>query len=150
MSSANNNLRCCCPTLGLLLGVAIVRAVATYFYSYGQNLLGQHVMSDVRYALYRKLLALQFSFYDSNQTGRLMSRVSSDVESTRLFLSQVLVEAINQTTTIILATVILLGAGLAAGGAGDFAVDRRRAWACFSPIASCASRGASSTSGWLA
>ena len=97
------------PYLGLLLGVAIVRAVATYFYSYGQNLLGQHVMSDVRYALYRKLLALQFSFYDSNQTGRLMSRVSSDVESTRLFLSQVLVEAINQTTTIILATVILLG-----------------------------------------
>ena len=96
------------PYLGLLIAVALIRAAATYFYTYGQNRLGQHVMSDVRYALYRKLLALQFSFYDSNQTGRLMSRVSSDVESTRLFLSQVLVESINQLTTIVLSTIALL------------------------------------------
>jgi ATP-binding cassette, subfamily B, multidrug efflux pump len=97
------------PFLGLLMGVAIARATATFFYSYGQNLLGQYVMTDVRYALYRKLLALQFSFYDQNQTGRLMSRVSSDVESTRLFLSQVLVESVNHLTTIVLSMIVLLG-----------------------------------------
>ncbi len=96
------------PFLGLLMGVAIARATATFFYSYGQNLLGQYVMTDVRYALYRKLLALQFSFYDQNQTGRLMSRVSSDVESTRLFLSQVLVESVNHLTTIVLSMIVLL------------------------------------------
>jgi ATP-binding cassette subfamily B protein len=95
------------PYLGLLLLVALVRAAATYYYSYGQNQLGQFVMTDVRYALYRKLLALQFSFYDSNQTGRLMSRVSSDVESTRIFLAQILVESVNQTTTIVLAMVAM-------------------------------------------
>ena len=97
------------PYLGLLMGVAVARATATFFYSYGQNLLGQYVMTDVRYALYRKLLALQFSFYDQNQTGRLMSRVSSDVESTRLFLSQVLVESVNHLTTIVLSMLVLLG-----------------------------------------
>lgn len=96
------------PYLGLLLLVTGVRAAATYFYSYGQNKLGQLVMTDVRTALYRKLLALPYAFYDREQTGRLMSRVSSDVESTRLFLSQILVESLSHTTTIVLATAALI------------------------------------------
>ena len=57
-------------------------------------------MTDVRTALYKKILALPYSFYDKEQTGRLMSRVSSDVESTRIFLSQILVESMSHTLTI--------------------------------------------------
>src|SRR5262245_26015775 len=70
------------PYLGLLLLVMAVRATATYFYTFGLNKLGQLVMTDARAALYDKLLVLPYSFYDKEQTGRLMSRVSSDVEST--------------------------------------------------------------------
>ncbi len=90
------------PYLGLLLLVMALRAATTYFYSYGQNRMGQLVMTDVRAALYRKLLALPFSFYDKEQTGRLMNRVSSDVESTRIFLSQILIESMSHFMTIIL------------------------------------------------
>lgn len=96
------------PYLGLLLLVTAVRVTATYFYTYGQQKLGQLVMTDVRRALYQKLLALQFSFYDKEQTGRLMSRVSSDVESTRIFLSQILVDAMSHFLTIILASLAFL------------------------------------------
>jgi ATP-binding cassette, subfamily B, multidrug efflux pump len=96
------------PYLGLLLLVTGVRAAATYFYSYGQNKMGQLVMTDVRAALYRKLLALPYSFYDKEQTGRLMSRVSSDVESTRIFLSQIMIESMSHILTIILATIAFL------------------------------------------
>lgn len=123
------------PYLGLLLLVTGLRAAATYFYTYGQNKLGQRVMTDVRAALYRKLLALQYSFYDKEQTGRLMSRVSSDVESTRLFLSQILIESLNQATTIVLATValfqqslilaLLAAAPMIASGLGMFLSHRR-------------------------
>jgi ATP-binding cassette, subfamily B, multidrug efflux pump len=96
------------PYLGLLLLVMGLRATTTYFYTYGQNQLGQLVMTDVRSALYRKLLALPYSFYDKEQTGRLMSRVSSDVESTRIFLSQVLIEAMSHTFTILLTTIAFI------------------------------------------
>ncbi len=96
------------PYLGLLLLVTLGRAISTFFYSYGQNKLGQLVMTDVRTALYRKLLALPYSFYDKQQTGRLMSRVSSDVESTRIFLSQILIESMSHVLTIILATFAFL------------------------------------------
>lgn len=96
------------PYLGLLLLVTFLRASATYFYSYGQNKLGQLVMTDVRLALYRKLLALPFSFYDKEQTGRLMNRVSSDVESTRIFLSQILIESMSHILTICFAAFAFL------------------------------------------
>ncbi|MEZ4706170.1 MAG: ABC transporter ATP-binding protein [Caldilineaceae bacterium] len=96
------------PYLGLLLLITAVRAATTYFYSFGQNKLGQLVMTGVRTALYRKLLALPYSFYDKEQTGRLMSRVSSDVESTRIFLSQILIESMSHVLTILLASVAFL------------------------------------------
>jgi ATP-binding cassette subfamily B protein len=92
------------PYLGLLLLVTGLRATATYFYSYGQNRIGQLVMTDVRLMLYRKLLGLQYAFYDKEQTGRLMSRISSDVESTRIFLSQIMVESMSHVMTIVFAT----------------------------------------------
>lgn len=94
------------PYLGILLLVTGGRAAATWFYSYGQSWLGQLVMTDVRTALYRKLLSLPYSFYDKEQTGRLMSRVSSDVESTRIFLSQILVESTSHIFTIVLSGVV--------------------------------------------
>ena len=96
------------PYLGVLLLITAVRATTTYFYSYGQNKMGQLVMTGVRTALYRKLLALPYSFYDKEQTGRLMSRVSSDVESTRIFLSQILIESMSHVLTIVLASLAFL------------------------------------------
>ena len=96
------------PYLALLLGVAIVRALFQYFYSRDRERLGQHVVTDIRTALYRKLLALQYSFYDNEQTGRLMSRITSDVESTRVFLAFILIDSINHVTTVVVMLVALL------------------------------------------
>ena len=96
------------PYLALLLAVAAGRAITTYFYTYGQNRLGQLVMTDVRLALYRRLLALPYSFYDRERTGRLISRVGSDVESTRIFLSQIMIESMSHLMTITLATAVML------------------------------------------
>ncbi len=95
------------PYLSLLLMVTTVRTITVYFYSLRQNMLGQLVMTDVRTALYKKLLELPYSFYDREQTGRLMSRVSSDVESTRIFLSQILAESMSHTLTISFASIAL-------------------------------------------
>ena len=48
------------PYVGAFLLVTAVRTTMTYFYSFGQNKLGQLIMTDVRAALYRKMLALPF------------------------------------------------------------------------------------------
>jgi ATP-binding cassette subfamily B multidrug efflux pump len=123
------------PYLGLLFGVTVLRSAAGYFYTYGQNELGQLLMTDVRTALYRKLLVLPYSFYDREQTGRLISRLSSDVESTRLFLSQILIESFSHATTIVLATAamfaqdlglaLLVAGPLIASGVGMYLAHHR-------------------------
>ncbi|MGA2382020.1 MAG: ABC transporter ATP-binding protein [Gemmatimonadales bacterium] len=69
-----------------LLGAAMAAAlVAEFALEYGQTVLtayiGQRVMVDLRQAIFRKLQRLSIAFYDRNPVGRLMTRVTSDVET---------------------------------------------------------------------
>jgi ATP-binding cassette subfamily B multidrug efflux pump len=69
-----------------LLGAAMAAAlVAQFALEYGQTVLtayiGQRVMVDLRQEIFRKLQRLSIAFYDRNPVGRLMTRVTSDVET---------------------------------------------------------------------
>jgi ATP-binding cassette, subfamily B, multidrug efflux pump len=68
--------------LGLAMAVALV---AEFALEYGQTVLtayiGQRVMVDLRQEIFRKLQRLSIAFYDRNPVGRLMTRVTSDVET---------------------------------------------------------------------
>ena len=59
--------------------------VVQFFCSYGETmltgLLGQRVMRDLRTELFAKLQSLSISFFDRNPAGRLITRVTSDVEA---------------------------------------------------------------------
>jgi ATP-binding cassette subfamily B protein len=94
--------------LMILFGVAAARAISQYFYGRDRERLGQFIVTDIRTALYKKLLALSYSFYDNEQTGRIMSRITSDVDSTRMFLAFILVDSVLQITVIIAMLVSLL------------------------------------------
>jgi len=83
--------------LGLvrLLALAFLAAnVGEFFLEYGQtvvtSLIGQRVMVDLRLEIFGKLQRLGVAFYDRNPVGRLMTRVTTDVESlNELFTSGV-------------------------------------------------------------
>jgi len=68
------------------LGAALAAAlVAEFVLEYGQTVLtafiGQRVMVDLRDEIFRKLQRLAVGFYDRNPVGRLITRVTSDVET---------------------------------------------------------------------
>ncbi len=71
--------------LGLLAGAFALALVLEFFVEYAQTLLtariGQRAMQDLRMALFGKLQRLPIAFYDRNPVGRLMTRVTSDVEA---------------------------------------------------------------------
>jgi ATP-binding cassette subfamily B protein len=94
--------------LAVLFGVAGVRSISLYFYARDRERLGQVVVTDIRTALYRKLLSLSYGFYDNEQTGRLMSRMTSDIESTRVFLAFIIIDSLLQITVIAVMLVSLL------------------------------------------
>jgi len=68
--------------LGLLLAAAQVAEFGLeYFQTVLTAYIGQRVMVDLRLQIFTKLQHLPIPFYDRNPVGRLMTRVTSDVET---------------------------------------------------------------------
>lgn len=59
-----------------------------YFQTYITQLLGQKLMFDLRSDIFAHLQKLSLSFFDKNPVGRLMTRVTSDVESLNQMFTQ--------------------------------------------------------------
>ncbi len=67
--------------VGLYIGVQVLRLVFSYFQSLLLNTVGQYVMFDMRRELYDKLQHQEVAYYDRNPVGRIMTRLTSDVDS---------------------------------------------------------------------
>ena len=67
--------------LVLYAGVQIMRFVFSYFQALLLNSVGQFVMFDMRRELYDKLQHQEVAYYDRNPVGRIMTRLTSDVEA---------------------------------------------------------------------
>ncbi len=67
--------------IGILLGLLFFQALVQYGHTYFSDWLGQHVIRDIRTALYGHILRLRLQFYDRNPIGRLVTRNVSDVET---------------------------------------------------------------------
>jgi ATP-binding cassette subfamily B protein len=64
----------------LYLGVLIAAFTADYIQTWTLQLTGQRIMFDLRMAIYTHLQRLDLRYYDRNPVGRLMTRVTSDVD----------------------------------------------------------------------
>src|SRR5207244_3592936 len=79
-------------TLFALVFVAtqLLRFVFSYFQAVLLNSVGQYVMFDLRRELYNKLQHQEVAYYDRNPVGRIMSRLTVDVDAlNELFTSGV-------------------------------------------------------------
>jgi ATP-binding cassette subfamily B protein len=80
---------------GLILTLAVARAVLNYIYQVSVNILVQQkLVVDLRAEVYDKLQRLSFRFFDANTTGSIITRVTSDVQSVRMFVDQVLIQSL--------------------------------------------------------
>ncbi len=62
-----------------------------YVQTYTMQMMGQRIMFDLRMEIYRHLQRLDLGFYDRNPVGRLMTRVTTDVDALNdLFASGVI------------------------------------------------------------
>jgi ATP-binding cassette subfamily B protein len=62
---------------------------------------------DLRNRMYRHLQSLELGFFDRQQTGQLMSRVTVDLQSLRFFLGYGLIFILQNLLTILLAAVVM-------------------------------------------
>ncbi len=63
----------------VVLVLYLVRMLLRYFVQYYGHLIGVGMQSQMRLDLFTHLQKLPFSFYDNHETGRIMTRITSDL-----------------------------------------------------------------------
>jgi ATP-binding cassette subfamily B protein len=85
----------------VFLGVMCVRGVLQYFNAYLTQWIGQRTIFDLRMEVFAHLQKLGLSFYDRNPIGRLITRVTNDVEVLNEMFSSGIVMVFSDVFTII-------------------------------------------------
>jgi subfamily B ATP-binding cassette protein MsbA len=85
-----------------IIAIFLTRGAASFVANYGMYLLSQNVLRDIRSQLFKKLISCPTTFYDSNSSGHLISRLISDAQ-------MVLSAATNVATVIVRDSLVLIG-----------------------------------------
>jgi ATP-binding cassette subfamily B protein len=98
--------------LGTLAALFLAALVLDFFVEYGQTLLtayiGQRVMYDLRMQIFGHLQRLSISYFDRNPVGRLMTRVTSDVETLNELFSAGVVTVFGDVFTLLAIMTMML------------------------------------------
>ncbi|HEX9017562.1 MAG TPA: ABC transporter transmembrane domain-containing protein, partial [Anaerolineaceae bacterium] len=102
-----NNRTLLAESVGALLGLTLLKGVATFFQGRWTEVASQSVAYDLRNAIQRKLTLLSFSFHDQSETGQLLSRAVQDVERIRFLTGRATLRIVD-SVVLGLATAIIL------------------------------------------
>jgi len=86
-------------SLVYILSLAITLGVG-YFQDVLLNTIGQRVMYDLREQIFGKLQTVEVAFYDANPVGRLITRLTTDVDALNELFTSGLVEVLGDVVLI--------------------------------------------------
>ena len=83
------------------LVIAMVGALCSYYQKYFTTSVGQWVMHDLRGRLYSRMQRLSLAFHVQAQTGDLISRITSDIDSVQSFVTGGLLSTLINSLTLL-------------------------------------------------
>ena len=98
--AANGMALAAAAALGLVL-LAVVGGIASYVDNYYTESVGQWVGNDLRMLVYDHVERLSFSYYDTHQTGLLLSTMTDDVETVQNFVSSSTLDILVDSMSIV-------------------------------------------------
>ena len=98
---AKNNLVALRNIAFAYLGVSIIQLVTNFFRVRIMSRVGQHVLYDVRTAMFDHLQKLSLSFYNRYSVGRVITRVVNDVGTLREFVTWAVLAIVRNSLAII-------------------------------------------------
>lgn len=98
---ANNDRTGLLLTILAFLALIIFRGIVQYFSAYLTQWIGQRTIFDLRMEVFRHLQRLSLRFYDRNPIGRLITRVTNDIEVLNEMFSSGIVMVFTDIFTII-------------------------------------------------
>ena len=91
----------------LYLVVRSCFATINWFYTYSIAYVGQRIVFRIRLDLHEKVQKLQMTFFDRQQTGKIMARILDDVGLLQSEITTTFVETTRHVARILMGTVIL-------------------------------------------
>lgn len=85
----------------ILFGTLVLQGIIQYAMAYLTSWIGQKIIYDLRKKIYKHTINLNLKFYDKNPIGRLVTRVTNDVEVLYEVFSSGLVTAFGDILTIV-------------------------------------------------
>jgi ABC-type multidrug transport system fused ATPase/permease subunit len=96
------------PLAGAIIGAGLLRLALTVSRRVIAGKVSLAVEFDLRARIYGHLQALELGFFDSQQTGQLMSRATVDLQAIRFFLGYGLIFLTQNFLTITLAGIVMI------------------------------------------
>ncbi|MDQ1265152.1 MAG: ATP-binding cassette, subfamily multidrug efflux pump [Bacteroidota bacterium] len=84
----------------ILLSITLLHGILQFFLTYTMQKVGQNVLYDIRVKLFSHIQKFSLSFFDKNPVGRLVTRVTNDVE--------VLNELFSSGVVMVIADILLI------------------------------------------
>jgi ATP-binding cassette, subfamily B, bacterial len=101
----------------ILFCVFIVAMITTYLQTKIMGKVGQHMLFNLRNALFNKIQDLPLDFFNQNKVGDLISRINSDTDKLNQFISQSLIQFLSSIFVMFGAVIFLLSINLRLGAA---------------------------------
>ncbi len=92
----------------VVIGVSVFRAAFSYGQSYLSEALAHIVSYELRNDIFEKLQQLSFGFHDTEETGDLMSRATSDVEAVRWYISVGMIRGLTLVVMLVAVAALML------------------------------------------
>ena len=84
--------------VGVVGGLVLLIATVRFFFDRAATIwkaeLVQEIVTDLRAKVYDKLQRLSFRFFDANESGSIINRVTGDVQAVRMFVDGVMIEVL--------------------------------------------------------
>ena len=90
-----------------MIVIAIVTAAFNVWQTYLSNVVGQHVMHDLRAAVYRRLQRMSLAFFTRTRTGEVQSRIANDIGGLDSVVTTTATTIAQNATTVIAAVVAM-------------------------------------------
>ncbi|MFI5038336.1 MAG: ABC transporter ATP-binding protein [Solirubrobacterales bacterium] len=104
----SGNLRTLVLVVAVLLFALIVNAAANYVFMRLSGRIGADILFDLRRTLFAHVQELSLSFYERYTSGRIISRLTSDIDALNELLATGLTSVITSLISVVAITVILL------------------------------------------
>lgn len=92
----------------LFVGALVTQITFSYTETLLTGVLGQRVMHDLRREIFARIQRLPITFFDRNPVGRLVTRVTSDVESLNELFTSGVVAGLGDLFTLLAITVLMV------------------------------------------